>query len=153
MAEIGIGGHILCCLQVPGLHWIFSLRTSVWQDTTGALDLVKESWEEGPSKVQYILDLRAKLHTLGQLSWENVRKAQECQWCLYRGTRSRQFATSGCCAHMLRMRLHTWMMQQFSSHGGGRGLWPTQRSVRLVWGRYGIGQVGEQRCTRRIRSL
>ncbi|TKS64962.1 Retrovirus-related Pol polyprotein from transposon 412 [Collichthys lucidus] len=38
----------------------------------GVLDLVKESWEEGPSpsknEVQYILDLRAKLHTLGRTS-------------------------------------------------------------------------------------
>ncbi len=60
----------------------------------GALDLVKESWEQGPSlgknEVQYVLDLKAKLHTLGQLSW---KKAQECQQHLYnRGTRLRQFA-------------------------------------------------------------
>lgn len=60
------------------------------------LDLVKESWEDGqsPSKneVQYILDLRAKLHTLGQLSRENLLQAQEHQQRLYdRGTQFRQF--------------------------------------------------------------
>ena len=42
----------------------------------GVLDLVKESWETGPStsknEVQHILDLRAKLHSLGQLSRENL---------------------------------------------------------------------------------
>ena len=80
-----------------------------FQDTQVALDLVKESWDKGPSKVQNILDLRAKL-TLGQLSQENLLKAQECQRCLYRGTRSRQFAISGSCARMLHMRLSTWMM-------------------------------------------
>ena len=38
----------------------------------GVLDLIKENWEEGPSpsknEIQYVMDLRAKLHTLGQLS-------------------------------------------------------------------------------------
>ena len=63
----------------------------------GVLDLVKESWEEGPSpsknKVQYVLDLRAKLHTLGQLSRENLLQAQEWQQRLYnRGARLRQFS-------------------------------------------------------------
>ena len=47
------------------------------------LDLIKENWEEGPSpsksEIQYIMDLRAKLHTLGQLSWENLLEAQERQ--------------------------------------------------------------------------
>ena len=61
----------------------------------GVLDLVKESWEEGPSpsknEVQYVLDLRAKLHTLGQLSRENLLQAQERQQRLYnRGARLRQ---------------------------------------------------------------
>ena len=63
----------------------------------GVLDLVKESWEEGPSpsknEVQYVLDLRAKLHTLGQLSRENLLQAQERQQRLYnRGARLRQFS-------------------------------------------------------------
>ena len=63
----------------------------------GVLDLVKESWEEGlsPSKneVQYVLDLRAKLHTLGQLSRENLLQPQERQQRLYnRGARLRQFS-------------------------------------------------------------
>ncbi|XP_061882691.1 uncharacterized protein LOC133633906 isoform X2 [Entelurus aequoreus] len=62
----------------------------------GVLDLVKESWEEGqsPSKneIQYVMDLRAKLHTLGHLSRENLLLAQERQQRLYnRGTQLRQF--------------------------------------------------------------
>ncbi|XP_059210478.1 uncharacterized protein LOC131989303 [Centropristis striata] len=63
----------------------------------GVLDLVKESWEEGPSpsknEVQYVLDLRAKLHTLGRLSRENLLRAQERQQRLYnRGSKLRQFS-------------------------------------------------------------
>ena len=53
----------------------------------GVLDLIKENWEEGPSpsksEIQYVMDLRAKLHTLGQLSWENLLEAQERQQRLY----------------------------------------------------------------------
>ena len=63
----------------------------------GALDLIKENWEEGPSpsknEIQYVMDLRAKLHTLGQLSCENLLEAQERQQRLYnRGTKLRQFS-------------------------------------------------------------
>lgn len=59
------------------------------------LDLIKENWE-GPStsknEIQHVLDLRAKLHTLGQLSRENLLQAQERQQRLYnRGARLRQF--------------------------------------------------------------
>ncbi len=62
----------------------------------GVLDVIKESWEEGPSnsrsEIQYVLDLRAKLHTLGRLSRENLLQAQDRQTRLYnRGTRLRQF--------------------------------------------------------------
>ncbi len=62
----------------------------------GVLDVIKESWEEGPSnsrnEIQYVLDLRAKLHTLGWLSMENLLQAQDKQMRLYnRGTRLRQF--------------------------------------------------------------
>ncbi len=62
----------------------------------GVLDVVKESWEEGPSnsrnEIQYVLDLRGKLHTLGRLSMENLLQAQDRQTRLYnRGTRLRQF--------------------------------------------------------------
>ena len=61
------------------------------------MDLIKENWEEGPSpsknEIQYVMDLRAKLHTLGQLSRENLLEAQEHQQCLYnRGTKLRQFS-------------------------------------------------------------
>ena len=63
----------------------------------GVLDLIKENWEEGPSpsknEIQYVMDLRAKLHTLGQLSRENLLEAQERQQRLYnRGTKLRQFS-------------------------------------------------------------
>ncbi|XP_061833118.2 uncharacterized protein [Nerophis lumbriciformis] len=63
----------------------------------GVLDLVKESWEEGPSpskkEIQYVMDLRAKLHTLGHLSRENLLQAQERQQRLYNmGTQHRQFS-------------------------------------------------------------
>ncbi len=62
----------------------------------GVLDVIKESWEEGPSnsrsEIQYVLDLRAKLHTVGRLSMENLLQAQDRQTRLYnRGTRLRQF--------------------------------------------------------------
>ena len=62
----------------------------------GVLDLIKESWEEGPStsknEIQYVLELRAKLHTLGRLSREHLLQAQERQQRTYnRGTRLREF--------------------------------------------------------------
>uniref|UniRef100_A0AAQ4NNT0 Integrase catalytic domain-containing protein n=1 Tax=Gasterosteus aculeatus aculeatus TaxID=481459 RepID=A0AAQ4NNT0_GASAC len=62
----------------------------------GVLDLLKEHWEEGPSpgknEIRYVLDLRAKLHTLGELSRENLLQAQERQQRLYnRGAKLRQF--------------------------------------------------------------
>ncbi|XP_062415775.1 uncharacterized protein LOC134107852 [Pungitius pungitius] len=62
----------------------------------GVLDLIKESWEEGPSpgknEIQYVLDLRAKLHTLGRMSRENLLQAQERQQRLYnRGAKLREF--------------------------------------------------------------
>ena len=63
----------------------------------GVLDLIKENWEEGPSpsknEIQYVMDLRAKLHTLGQLSRENLLEAQEHHQRLYnRGTKLLQFS-------------------------------------------------------------
>ena len=49
----------------------------------GVLNLIKENWEEGPSssknEIQYVMDRRAKLHTLGQLSRVNLLEAQERQ--------------------------------------------------------------------------
>ncbi len=62
----------------------------------GVLDVIKEAWEEGPSnsrsEIQYVLDLRAKLHTLGRLSMGNLLQAQDRQSQLYnRGMRLRQF--------------------------------------------------------------
>ncbi len=63
----------------------------------GVLDVLRETWEEGPSEskneIQHVLDLRTKLHTLGQLSMENLLQAQDKQSRLYNwGTRLRKFA-------------------------------------------------------------
>ncbi len=63
----------------------------------GVLDVLRETWEEGPSEskneIQHVLDLRTKLHTLRQLSMENLLQAQDKQSRLYnRGTRLRNFA-------------------------------------------------------------
>ncbi len=60
------------------------------------LDVLRETWEEGPSEskneIQHVLDLRTKLHTLGQLSMENLLQAQDKQSRLYnRGARLRNF--------------------------------------------------------------
>ena len=60
----------------------------------GVLDLIKENWEEGSSdsknEIQYVMDLRAKLHSLGVMSHEHLHQAQENQKRLYdRGTRLR----------------------------------------------------------------
>ncbi len=62
----------------------------------GVLDVLRETWEEGPSEskneIQHVLDLRTKLHTLGQLSMENLLQAQDKQSRLYnRGGRLRNF--------------------------------------------------------------
>ncbi len=62
----------------------------------GVLDVIKASWEEVPSnsrsEIQYVMDLRAKLHTLGRLSMENLLQAQDKQRRLYnRGTQLQQF--------------------------------------------------------------
>ncbi len=63
----------------------------------GVLDILRETWEDGPSdslnEIQYVLDLRTKLHTLGRLSMENLLQAQDRQSRLYnQGTRLRKFA-------------------------------------------------------------
>ncbi|XP_067306043.1 uncharacterized protein [Pseudorasbora parva] len=63
----------------------------------GVLDVLREAREEGPSQgkneIQYVLDLRTKLHTLERLSRENLLQAQDRQSRLYnRGTRLRKFS-------------------------------------------------------------
>ncbi|XP_051724240.1 uncharacterized protein LOC127498671 isoform X1 [Ctenopharyngodon idella] len=63
----------------------------------GVLDVLRETWEDGPSQskneIQYVMDLRTKLHTLGRLSTENLLQAQDKQSRLYnRGTNLRKFA-------------------------------------------------------------
>ncbi len=56
----------------------------------GVLDVIRES--NSHIEIQYVMDLRAKLHTLGRLSMENLLQAQDRQSRLYnRGTRERQF--------------------------------------------------------------
>lgn len=44
------------------------------------MDLIKESWEDGPSPVkneaQYILNLQAELYALGVLSRKNLLQVQ-----------------------------------------------------------------------------
>ncbi|XP_056585423.1 uncharacterized protein LOC130406867 [Triplophysa dalaica] len=62
----------------------------------GVLDVLREAWEDGPSasknQIQYVLDLRTKLHTLGRLSMENLLQAQDRQSRQYnRGARLRKF--------------------------------------------------------------
>ncbi|KAI7796732.1 hypothetical protein IRJ41_005254, partial [Triplophysa rosa] len=63
----------------------------------GVLDVLRETWEDGPSnsknEIQHVLDLRTKLHTLGRLSMENLLQAQDKQSRLYnRGTNLRKFS-------------------------------------------------------------
>ncbi len=63
----------------------------------GVLDVLRETWEEGPSEskneIQHVMDLRTKLHTFGQLSMDNLLQAQDKQSRLYnRGTRLHNFA-------------------------------------------------------------
>ncbi|KAG1940831.1 hypothetical protein F2P79_016387 [Pimephales promelas] len=60
------------------------------------LDVLREAWEDGPSdsknEIQYVMDLRTIVHTLGRLSRENLLQAQDRQSRLYnRGARLRQF--------------------------------------------------------------
>ena len=55
---------------------------------------IKENWEAGSSdsknEIQYVMDLRAKLHSVGVMSREHLHQAQERQRRLYdRGTRLR----------------------------------------------------------------
>ncbi len=62
----------------------------------GVLDVLRETWEEGPSgsknEIQHVLDLRIKFHTQWQLSMENLLRAQDKQSRLYNlGARLRNF--------------------------------------------------------------
>lgn len=42
--------------------------------------MIKESWEDNPTpsknEIQYIFDVRVKLHILGHLPWDHLLKAQ-----------------------------------------------------------------------------
>ncbi len=58
----------------------------------GVLDVLREGPSESKNEIQHVLDLRTKLHTLGQLSMENLLQAQDKQSRLYnRGARLRNF--------------------------------------------------------------
>lgn len=84
--------------QVPQASTGFSpFELLFGRRSRGVLDLIKESWEEGPStsknEIQYVLDLRAKLHTLGKLSRKHLLQAQERQQRAYnKSVQLRQFA-------------------------------------------------------------
>ncbi len=49
----------------------------------GVLDVLRETWEDGPSQskneIHYVMDLRTNLHTLGRLSMDNLLQAQDRQ--------------------------------------------------------------------------
>ncbi len=80
--------------EVPQASTGFSPFELLGRQPRGVLDVLRETWEEGPSEskneIQHVLDLRTKLHTLGQLSMENLLQAQDKQSRLYnRGTRLR----------------------------------------------------------------
>lgn len=83
--------------EVPQASTGFSLFELLYsRQPRGVLDIIREAWEEGPSysrsEIQYDMDLRAKLRTLGRLSMENLLQAQDKQSRLYnRGTRACQF--------------------------------------------------------------
>ncbi len=83
--------------EVPQASTGFSpFKLLYGRQSRGLLDVIREAWEEGPSnsrsEIQYVMDLRAKLHTLGRLSMENLLQAQDRLSRLNnRGTRERQF--------------------------------------------------------------
>ncbi len=87
---------VRCARGPASLHGVFPLRAPVRPPAPRVLDVLRETWEEGPSEskneIQHVLDLRTKLHTLGQLSMENLLQAQDKQSRLYnRGARLRNF--------------------------------------------------------------
>lgn len=64
-----VGDPDVCDTQgSPSLHSVFTIQAFVWASATGVLDVLREAWEEGPTNVkneiQFVLDLRVKLHTL-----------------------------------------------------------------------------------------
>lgn len=72
--------------EYPKLPQGFPLWVVVWAttvDNNRVLDLIKKSWECGFSysknEIQYVSDLRAKLHSLYRLSQEHSQQAQEQQ--------------------------------------------------------------------------
>ena len=93
-----VSPSVVCSARgTSGLYGIFlPFELLFGRKPRRVLDLIKENWEEGPSpsksEIQYVMDLQAKLHTLGQLSLENLLEAQERQQHLYnRGTKLRHF--------------------------------------------------------------
>ncbi len=93
------GTPFVHCARGPAsLHRVFPLRAPLWAPDPRCFGRPeKETWEEGPleskNEVQHVQDLRTKLHTLGQLSMDNLLQAQDKQGRLYNwGTRLRNFA-------------------------------------------------------------
>ncbi len=96
MGQVAGTPFVRCAGGPASLHRVFPLRAPVGRQPRGVLDILRETWEEGPSgsknEIQHVLDLRTKLHTLGQLSMENLLRAQDKQSRLYnRGARLRNF--------------------------------------------------------------
>ncbi len=96
MGQVAGTPFVRCARGPTSLHGVFPLRAPVRPPAPLVLDVLRETWEEGPSKskneIQHVLDLRTKLHTLGQLSMENLLQAQDKQSRLYnRGARLRNF--------------------------------------------------------------
>ncbi len=87
----------LCSRSRKPPQYFLSFKLLYRHQPFGVLDVLREVWEEGPSEskneIQHVLDLRTKLHTLGQLSIDNLLQAQDKQSRLHnRATRLRNFA-------------------------------------------------------------
>ncbi len=124
------GTPFVCCAGGPAsLHGVFPLRAPVWAPAPRVLGRPEETWEEGPSEskneIQHVLDLRTKLHTLGQPLHGEFVQAQDKQSRLYnRGTRLRKFAPGDKVLVLLptsSSKLLAKWQGPFEGHTAGRG--------------------------------
>ena len=96
---MGVDPLLFAVREVPQASTGFSpFKLLYGRRPRGVLDLIKETWEERSSdsknEIQYVMDLRAKLHSLGVMSREHLHQAQENQKRLYdRGTRLSDLTT------------------------------------------------------------